>query len=161
MIAEDVFSNEYFMAEALKLAEQAALCDEVPVGAVIVHENRIIVRSYNTRELSQNPIAHAEVLSLQAAASVLNSWRLDQCDLYVTLEPCPMCLGAAINSRIKKIIYGASDPKAGACGSVLNFYAHPGLNHSIEVVGGVMAEECGTILSDFFRAKRKSLKGSP
>ncbi|HCY36984.1 MAG: tRNA adenosine(34) deaminase TadA [Candidatus Margulisiibacteriota bacterium] len=161
MIAEDVFSNEYFMAEALKLAEQAALCDEVPVGAVIVHENRIIARSYNTRELSQNPIAHAEVLSLQAAASVLNSWRLDQCDLYVTLEPCPMCLGAAINSRIKKIIYGASDPKAGACGSVLNFYAHPGLNHSIEVVGGVMAEECGTILSDFFRAKRKSLKGSP
>lgn len=141
------------MRKALALAEKAAQADEVPVGALIVREGRIISRAYNKRETLKNPAAHAEFLAIQKASKKLGGWRLPGCTLYVTLEPCPMCAGAIVNSRIPRVVFGAFDPKAGALGSVYDL-AEGKLNHTPEIVSGVLQKECGDVLSEYFKKKR-------
>ncbi len=142
------------MQEAVKLALQAAQKDEVPVGAVIVHEGRVIGRAHNQVELLKDPTAHAEMIALTQATNTLSSKWLYDCDLYVTLEPCAMCAGALVLSRIKRIFFGAPDPKAGACGTVMDIVRSPDLNHRIEVEGGIERDLCGRILTEFFQKKR-------
>ncbi len=146
-----------FMKEALRLADEAALEGEVPVGAVVTIDGRIVGRGRNRREKDKNALAHAELEAINEACKTLGGWRLWQCDMYVTLEPCPMCTGAIINSRIKRLIYGASDYKAGSCGSVVNLFELP-YNHKPEVVSGFMQDECAQKLTDFFKNLRK-IKG--
>ncbi|HBO96911.1 MAG TPA: tRNA adenosine(34) deaminase TadA [Candidatus Omnitrophica bacterium] len=149
--------DEMFMREALKQARVAADNDEVPVGAVIVHENKIIARAHNQVETLKDPTAHAEMIAItQASASLESKWLLE-CALYVTLEPCSMCAGALVLSRVRRICFGAADPKTGACGSVLDIVGHEPLNHHPEVEGGILEEECGRLLSDFFKQKRNPL----
>ena len=143
-----------FMDEALRLAAIAAEQGEVPVGAVVVRDGEIIARGYNRRETDGLATAHAELLAMEEACRVLGRWRLSDCTLYVTLEPCPMCAGTAINARIGRVVFGAKDAKAGAMGSVLSVNAYP-LNHKIEVVSGVLEKECAGALSEFFEKKRK------
>lgn len=143
-----------FMKEALRLADEAALKGEVPVGAVVVLGDRIVGRGRNRREKDKNALAHAELEAIDEACRTLGGWRLWQCDMYVTLEPCPMCTGAIINSRIKRLVYGASDYKAGSCGSVVNLFDLP-YNHKPEVTAGFMQEECSAKLTEFFRKLRK------
>lgn len=145
--------NESFMKEALKLAREAALEGEVPVGAVVVLGDEIVGRGRNRREKGKNALAHAELEAIDEACRRLDGWRLWQCDMFVTLEPCPMCTGAIINSRIRKLVFGASDYKAGSCGSVVNLFDLP-YNHKPEVVSGFMQEECSAILTDFFKELR-------
>jgi tRNA(adenine34) deaminase len=151
----DEHSDEHWMRQALKLAQQAAEQDEVPVGAIIVHENKIIASAFNQREQLADPTAHAEMIAITQAASHLNSWRLLDCSLFVTLEPCPMCAGAILQSRIPRIVYGALDPKAGAVVSLYQLLNDPRLNHRCETLSGVLANECGRILTEFFDRKRK------
>ncbi|NCG18398.1 MAG: tRNA-specific adenosine deaminase [Rhodobacterales bacterium] len=146
------------MAEALKLADYAATQGEVPVGCVIVFEDRIIGRGYNLRESNQDPIAHAEILAISEAAKAMGSWRLEDCTLYVTLEPCPMCAGALVLSRIARCVYGCTDPKAGFVGTLADISQFPGLNHHYPVTGGVCEEACRSRLQDFFRAVRANKK---
>lgn len=146
--------DEIFMKEALALAKESAAEGEVPVGAVVVFDNRIVGRGRNRRENGKNALAHAELEAIDEACRTLGGWRLWQCDMYVTLEPCPMCTGAIINSRIKKLVYGAYDYKAGSCSSVINLFELP-YNHKPEVVSGFMHDECALILTDFFRDLRK------
>jgi len=141
------------MKSALCLAHTASDAGEVPVGAVIVKNGEIIAEGRNNREESHDATGHAEIIAIRQACDKLNTWRLEDCEIYVTLEPCPMCMGAIINSRIKRIVFGAKDAKAGACGSVINLNSYP-LNHKPDIVSGVMAEECRDILSDFFENKR-------
>ena len=148
--------TEYFMREALKQAQKALLDGEVPVGAIIVKDGKIIARGRNEREKKQDPCRHAEITVIQRAARALGSWRLLDCALYVTLEPCAMCAGAIILARIPRVIYAAADPKAGACGSVLNIPAERKLNHHPEVIGGILASEAGQLLRDFFHTARKN-----
>jgi tRNA(adenine34) deaminase len=148
-------SDEHWMRQALKLAQQAAEQDEVPVGAIIVHKNKIIASAFNQREQLADPTAHAEMIAITQAASHLNSWRLLECSLFVTLEPCPMCAGAILQSRIPRIVYGALDPKAGAVVSLFQLLNDPRLNHRCETLSGVLANECGRILTEFFDRKRK------
>jgi tRNA(adenine34) deaminase len=143
-----------FMQAAIAQARSAEMEGEVPIGAVIVREGRILA-SGNNRVLRDNdPSAHAEVVALRAAGKLLGNYRLDGCDLYTTLEPCAMCAGAIIHARVQRLIYGADDPKAGACGSVLGVLNHPRLNHRLEVVSGVLADESTLLLQNFFRARR-------
>ncbi len=144
-----------FMQVALDLAKQAAINGEVPVGAVVVNNGEIIGRGSNAPISLSDPSAHAEIQALRDAAKTINNYRLIDCTLYVTLEPCVMCTGAIQHARIAKLVYGASDPKTGACGSVVNLMSENKLNHHTEVLGGVMAEECGKLLSTFFRERRK------
>lgn len=153
------FTDEYFMAEALKEAKKASDEGEVPVGAVIVLENEIIARGRNRREKLNNALCHAEIEAINNACEKLKSWRLLNCKLYVTLEPCPMCCGAIINSRLKQVIYGAEDLKSGSCKSVINLFELP-YNHKPFVTSGVLGKECSEILTSFFRLlrKNKSLK---
>ncbi len=148
-------SDEHWMRQALKLAQQAAEQDEVPVGAIIVHKNKIIASAFNQREQLADPTAHAEMIAITQAASHLNSWRLLECSMFVTLEPCPMCAGAILQSRIPRIVYGALDPKAGAVVSLFELLNDPRLNHRCETLSGVLADECGKILTEFFDRKRK------
>ena len=148
-------SDEHWMRQALKLAQQAADQDEVPVGAIIVHKNKIIASAFNQREQLADPTAHAEMIAITQAASHLNSWRLLDCSMFVTLEPCPMCAGAILQSRIPRIVYGALDPKAGAVVSLFQLLNDPRLNHRCETLSGVLADECGKILTEFFDRKRK------
>lgn len=143
----------YYMGEAIAEARLAAEKDEVPVGAVIVQDGVIIARAHNLRETEKNALMHAETMAVDAACKTLGGWRLPRCTLYVTLEPCPMCAGAIVNSRIDKVVFGAFDRRAGAFGSVLDLNAYP-LNHKPEIVGGVMEEECRTMLQKFFKKKR-------
>ncbi|MEE1066221.1 MAG: tRNA adenosine(34) deaminase TadA [Acutalibacteraceae bacterium] len=143
----------YFMKEALALAAQAAEEGEVPVGAVVVLGDEIVGRGRNRREKNKNALAHAELEAIDEACRRLGGWRLWQCDMYVTLEPCPMCTGAIINSRIKRLVYGASDYKAGSCSSVVNLFELP-YNHKPKTVSGFMQEECSAILTDFFKNLR-------
>ena len=143
-----------YMKEALKEAKKAAEKLEVPVGAVVVYKNEIIARGRNRREFSKNALFHAEIEAINNACKKLNSWRLIDCTLYVTLEPCPMCTGAIINSRISEVVYGAKDPKAGSCESVINLFSLP-YNHKPKVTSGILKEECSGILSDFFKKLRK------
>ena len=147
-------NDEYFMNQAIALAKEAAEEGEVPVGAVVVLDGKIVGAGRNRREISKNALAHAEIEAINEACRALGGWRLWQCDMYVTLEPCPMCTGAIINSRIERLIYGASDYKAGSCGSVVDLFSLP-YNHKPEVVSGVMQEECAALLTDFFKKLRK------
>ena len=145
----------FFMSVALNLAEEACEKGEVPVGAVIVKNGEIISKACNRREQDSSAIAHAEILAIEEACKKLGRWRLDDCVLYVTLEPCPMCSGAIINSRISKVVFGARDALAGCCGSVIDFNSYP-FNHSFEISGGVLEYKCKDILSRFFKSKRKN-----
>ncbi len=152
-------TDEDYMREALKLAKKAAELGEVPVGAVAVWDGKIVGRGYNRRETDKNALRHAEISAIDEACQTLGGWRLWKCDLYVTLEPCPMCTGAIINSRIRRVIYGAADEKAGSCGSVVNLFDLP-YNHKPEVCGGVLAEESKALLSQFFQNLREQKKSA-
>ena len=147
-------SDEKFMRLAIEQAMISASEGEVPVGAVVVKDGEVISVGRNRRELGKNALAHAELEAIDGACKALGGWRLWQCELYVTLEPCPMCTGAIINSRIRRVIYGASDKKAGSCGSVVNLFAFP-YNHHPEVTAGLLGQECGELLTDFFRKLRE------
>jgi tRNA(adenine34) deaminase len=146
--------DEYFMRRALKLAEEAFDLDEVPVGALIVHEGQIVGKGYNQRQMLSDPTAHAEILAITAAANALGDWRLSGCTLYVTLEPCIMCSGAIVLARIDRVVYGASDPKAGAVENLYQILSDSRLNHCPEVRSGVLANEAGSLLTEFFRKQR-------
>ncbi|MBQ7937493.1 MAG: tRNA adenosine(34) deaminase TadA [Oscillospiraceae bacterium] len=150
-------TDEEYMREALALAKKAFELGEVPVGAVAVWDGKIVGRGMNLRETDKNALRHAEITAIDEACKNLGGWRLWKCDLYVTLEPCPMCAGAIINSRVKRVIYGASDPKAGSCGSLTNLFEMP-YNHKPEVVSGVLEEECSALLSEFFAKLREKRK---
>ncbi len=143
------------MSEALNEAKKAYQEGEVPIGAVIVKDGQIIARGHNLVGQMKDPTAHAEIVALRAAAQVIGGWRLTECDLYVTIEPCAMCAGAMVLSRIRKVYIGAMDPKAGACGSVMNVIQEERLNHYIEMETGIMQDECRSIIRNFFREKRK------
>lgn len=147
-----------FMHEAFIEAQKAASMGEVPVGAVIVKEGKVIARGHNQPILENDPTAHAEMVALRCAGQILGNYRLPQCDLYVTLEPCAMCAGAMIHARIRRVIYGAADPKTGAAGSVVNLFEEKALNHHATVFGGVMKEECANLLRSFFALRRKEAR---
>jgi tRNA(adenine34) deaminase len=147
--------DESWMAEALAEARLAAAEGEVPIGAVVVFEDRIVGRGHNARERLHDPTAHAEILALQEAARALGRWRLTGATIYATLEPCPMCAGALVNARIDRLVYAVPDPKAGAVGTLFDIPRDPRLNHRVEVTTGVLAQECGDLLKEFFRARRK------
>jgi tRNA(adenine34) deaminase len=154
-MSERFFPREdYFMRLALREAERALEHDDVPIGAVIVRGGEVLAGAHNERELRGDPTAHAEVLALREAARLDGSWRVLDAILYVTLEPCAMCAGALVLARLPRVVYGARDPKAGACGSVLDVLGEPRLNHRPVVAGGLLAEECGALLSAFFAARR-------
>lgn len=144
-----------FLRLALDEARQAMREEEVPVGAIIVHQGKVIAAAHNQRESLRDPTAHAEMLAITQAAAARQDWRLEECELYVTLEPCPMCAGAILQARIPRVFYGAYDPKAGAVDSLFRLLDDPRLNHRVETRGGIMAEECGEILTEFFRAQRR------
>ncbi len=153
----DRFSGKedaYFMRLALREAEGALGHDDVPIGAVLVRGGEVLAAAHNERELRADPTAHAEILALRAASRVLGSWRLLDCTAYVTLEPCAMCAGAIVLARVPRVVYGATDPKAGACGSVIDVLCDQRLNHRPEVVSGVLAPDCGQLLSEFFASRR-------
>lgn len=147
-----------FMKEALKQAKKAAVLGETPVGAVIVKDGKIISRAYNKRELKKNSLCHAEIIAIDKACRKLGGWRLFGCDLYVTLEPCPMCAGAIIQSRIDKVFFGAYDYKAGCAKSKINLFEKDLFNHNVELEGGIMEKECADMLSDFFKQLRQRKK---
>jgi tRNA(adenine34) deaminase len=149
-----VAADEAFMREALELAKLTAGRGEVPVGAVVVRDGEIIGRGCNAPISARDPTAHAEIAALRDAARALDNYRLGGCTLYVTLEPCAMCAGAIMHARIARLVFGAADPKTGACGSVADLFAEPRLNHHAEVTRGVLADEAGRLLSDFFAARR-------
>lgn len=155
--------DEFFMREAIKEAKKAWAKEEVPIGCVIVLNGEIIARAHNLRESKQLPTAHAEILAIEEACRKTGSWRLEGAELYVTLEPCPMCAGAIIMSRIKRVVYGASDPKGGCAGTFMNLLEDERFNHQSEVAPGVLVDECGRLLTDFFqqlRQKRKAEKAA-
>jgi tRNA(adenine34) deaminase len=146
--------DHYLMRLALREAERALEHDDVPIGAVLVADGEVLAAAHNERELRQDPTAHAEIIALREAARALGSWRILDAALYVTLEPCAMCAGAIVLARVARVVYGASDPKAGACGSVLDVLGEPRLNHRPEVAGGLLALECGELLREFFAPRR-------
>jgi tRNA(adenine34) deaminase len=155
----DLQSDDYFMGEALRQAHVARRQEEVPVGAVVVREGRIVARSCNQVEQLRDATAHAEMLAITQAEAAMGDWRLNDCDLYVTKEPCPMCAGAIVHARLRRVIFGCASPKDGAAGSLMNLLQHPQLNHRCEVTGGVRQMECGALLQTFFRERR--LSGPP
>ena len=151
-------SDESFMKQAVKQAKKAYDKLETPIGCVIVHEDKIIARGNNKRNIKKNTRAHAEILAINKASKVLGDWRLEDCTMYVTLEPCPMCAGAIVQARIPRVVIGSMNPKAGCAGSVLNLLQQDGLNHQVEVTKGVLAEECSGLMTSFFRELRKKKK---
>ena len=153
--------DEAFMREALRQAQKAYEADEVPVGAVVVREGRIIARAYNQVELLNDATAHAEMLALTQAEAAVGDWRLTDCDLYVTKEPCVMSAGALIHVRIRRLIFGCADAKSGAAGGMINLLQHPALNHHCEITPGVLQNECGAILQNFFRKRRDEQNVTP
>ena len=153
-------SDESFMKQAVKQAKKAYDKLETPIGCVIVHEDKIIARGYNKRNMKKNTLAHAEILAINKASKVLGDWRLEDCTMYVTLEPCPMCAGAIVQARIPRVVIGSMNPKAGCAGSVLNLLQQDGLNHQVEVTKGVLAEECSGLMTSFFRELRKKKKAT-
>jgi tRNA(adenine34) deaminase len=155
---DDRFDNNFWMRMALQEARKGYRLGEVPVGAVIVLDGQLLGRGFNQTEKLKDPTAHAEILAITSACEAIGDWRLEGATLYCTLEPCSMCAGAAVLARIKKIIFGASDPKFGACGSIFNIPIEPRLNHRIEIEGGVMADDVGEMMRNFFREIR-DLKG--
>ena len=151
--------DSQFMELALQQARLAPLVGEVPIGAVLVSDNQVIASAHNYREISQDPTAHAEILIIRKAAEQLKTWRLTNTTLYVTLEPCPMCAGAIVQARIARLVFGAWDPKAGACGSILDIPSERRLNHRVQVTGGLREEDSRGLLQEFFRTKRETLSG--
>lgn len=149
-----------FMREALRLAREAAARGDVPVGALVVRDDEIVGVGFNNREADADPTGHAEIVALREACRAADRWRVDGATLYVTLEPCPMCAGALVNARVARLVYGAADPKAGAVRSLYELCDDPRLNHRMEVVQGVMADECAQVLKDFFRAARAAKKAA-
>lgn len=150
---------EYWMQAAIYAAKEAEAINEVPIGAIVVHKGKIIGKGYNTRETSLDPTAHAEIIAIRQASIALGAWRLLDCILYVTLEPCPMCAGAIVQARLPKVVFGTTDPKAGCAGTLMNLLQDPRFNHQVEVVEGVLQPECSELLSGFFRKLRKQSKG--
>ena len=149
-------TDEIFMMEAIRQALKASAADEVPVGAVIVYERKIIAKAHNQIETLKDPTAHAEMIAITQATNYLSSKWLRECTLYVTIEPCSMCAGALVLARIARVCFGAKDPKTGACGSVINIANHKSLNHRMEVDGGILTDECSELVSEFFQKKRKA-----
>lgn len=147
-------SDSDFMLQALHEARLAAREGEVPIGAVVVRDGRVLGRGRNARERLKDATAHAEIIAITAASAALGDWRLERCTLYVTLEPCPMCLGACLNARVPRVVYGAREPKSGACGSIIDLRAPKGFNHACEVVDGVLADEAAALMVEFFRDLR-------
>lgn len=159
----DLHSDQYFMGEALRQALKAYEAEEVPVGAVVVRNGRIIARAYNQVEMLKDATAHAEMIAITQAEESVGDWRLNDCTLYVTKEPCPMCAGAIVHVRFQRVVFGLGDPKGGAAGGALNLLHFPGLNHKAEITAGVREEECRHIIQSFFseqRAKSKTLRQS-
>jgi tRNA(adenine34) deaminase len=150
----DPIKDEDFMKEALRLARKAYEADEVPIGAVVTRAGKIIARAYNQTELLKDATAHAEMLAVTQAEAAVGDWRLTDCDLYVTKEPCVMCAGALVHVRVRRVIFGCSDVRSGAAGSMINLLQHPALNHHCEIKAGVLQDECAAILQNFFREKR-------
>ena len=159
----DLVSDHYFMSEALRLARKAFAAEEVPVGAVVVREHRIIARACNQVEMLKDATAHAEMLALTQAEAAVGDWRLADCDLYVTKEPCPMCAGAPVHTRVRRVVFGCRDERGGAAGSLLNLLQNPALNHRCEIVPDVLRDECAALLQSFFREQRqrKTAAGQP
>lgn len=148
-------TDEKYMREAFKQARKAAKIDEVPIGCVIVYDDKIIARGYNRRNTDKSTLAHAEIIAIRKAAKVIGDWRLEDCTMYITLEPCPMCAGAIVQARIPRVVVGAMNPKAGCAGSVINLLQMDGFNHKAELTSGVLVDECRTMLQDFFKEMRK------
>lgn len=148
--------DEKYMKEAIKQAKKAALVGDVPIGCVIVEEDRIIARGYNKRNAKKTTLAHAELLAIEKASKKIGDWRLENCTMYITLEPCQMCAGAIVQARIPKVVVGAMNKKAGCAGSVINLFQIPAFNHQVEFVQGVLEEECANMLSEFFKELRKN-----
>jgi tRNA(adenine34) deaminase len=157
----DLPDDQIFMREALRQAQKAYAADEVPVGAVVVRSGKIIARAYNQVELLKDATAHAEMLALTQAEAAVGNWRLVDCDLYVTKEPCAMCAGALVHVRIQRVIFGCTDPRGGAAGSVINLLQLPSLNHQCDITSGVLQNECSVMLQDFFRKHRRQQAGTP
>jgi len=157
-MSEGEGQNTHWMRAALALAEEAWRRGEVPVGAVVVADGKIVGRGFNAPIERHDPTAHAEIAALRDAAQTLGNYRLPDCDLYVTLEPCPMCAGAIMQARIRRLVFGAADPKTGACGSVVDLFAEPRLNHQTTATGGVLADECGALLKRFFAERRNGAR---
>jgi tRNA(adenine34) deaminase len=155
-----MMNDEYYMRLAIEEAKKAEKIGEVPIGAVIVKDGEVIARAHNLRETQQRSIAHAEVLAIDEACKAIGSWRLEEATLYVTLEPCAMCAGAIVLSRVKRVVFGASDPKGGCAGTLMNLLQEKRFNHQVEIVSGVLQEECSQILSEFFRQLRMKKKQS-
>ena len=147
--------DEFYMGKAIEEAKIAAAVGEIPVGAVVIYQKRAIARAYNLRETLPCATAHAELLAIEKACRALGRWRLTGCTLYVTVEPCPMCAGAIVNSRLDRVVYGCDDPKGGAVRSLFQIVDNPALNHRVEVTAGVRADECAAIMRDFFRSRRR------
>lgn len=148
-------TDEKYMREAIKQARKAAKIDEVPIGCVIVYDDKIIARGYNRRNTDKSTLAHAEIIAIRKAAKVIGDWRLEDCTMYITLEPCPMCAGAIVQARIPRVVVGAMNPKAGCAGSVINLLQMDGFNHKAELTSSVLVDECRTMLQDFFKEMRK------
>lgn len=146
--------DEKYMKEAIKQAKKAALVGDVPIGCVIVYEDKIIARGYNKRNAKKTTLAHAELLAIEKASKVIKDWRLEECTMYITLEPCQMCAGAIVQARIPRVVVGAMNKKAGCAGSVINLFQIPAFNHQVEFEKGVLEEECSALLSDFFKELR-------
>ena len=146
--------EEHYMKEAIRQAKKAAALKEVPIGCVIVYDGRIIARGYNRRTVDKNVLAHAEIIAMRKACRILGDWRLEDCTMYVTLEPCPMCAGAIVQARIPKVVIGCMNPKAGCAGSVLDMLHEDGFNHQVETKIGILGEECSAMMKEFFRALR-------
>ena len=151
---KDFTSDEFYMGEALRMARRAFSSDEVPIGAVVVRDGEIIARAWNQVETLKDATAHAEMLAITQAESAVGDWRLTDCDLFVTKEPCPMCAGAIVHARLRRVVFGCPDPKGGAAGGLLNILQMPQLNHCCEIAGEIRAHECAQILKDFFLARR-------
>ena len=150
--------DERYMAEAIRQARKAVAIDEVPIGCVIVHDNKIIARGYNRRNCDASTLAHAEIMAIRKASKKLGDWRLEECTMYVTLEPCPMCAGAIVQARIQKVVIGAMNPKAGCAGSILDMFQVKQFNHQVESEKGVLEEECRNLMKNFFKELRKKKK---
>ena len=150
--------DAHFMNEAIKQAKKAYLQDEVPIGCVIVQDDKIIARAYNKRNTQRNPLAHAEIIAINKAAKLVNDWRLEDCTMYITLEPCQMCAGAIVQARIPRVVIGSMNPKAGCAGSILNLLQVQAFNHQVELVKGVMEDECTQMLQNFFKELRERKK---
>lgn len=156
----NVIQDAIWMRQALDQAHNAWALGEVPVGAVVVKDGQVIATGFNQPIGTHDPTAHAEIMALRAAATILGNYRLPGCELYVTLEPCAMCSGAMIHARLSRVVFGASDPKTGTCGSIVNLFEQNQLNHHTELTGGVMAQECGALLKDFFAERRKAAQAA-